>query len=46
MKGFWNSTIALLNDIADKGMIRGDWHEEIEVANSLEELKKKIEESA
>ena len=44
MKGFWNSTIALLNDMADKGMIRGDWHEEIEVANDFKELKKEIEE--
>lgn len=45
MKGFWNSTIALLNDLQKKGMIRGEWHEMIEVANNLEELKKKIEES-
>ena len=46
MKGFWNSTIALLNDLQEKGMIRGDWHDYIEVANDFEELKKKIEELA
>ena len=39
-------TIALLNDLQEKGMIRGDWHDYIEVANDFEELKKKIEELA
>lgn len=43
MKGFWNSTITLLDDMQDKGMIRGDWHDYIEVTNNLEELKKLIE---
>ena len=38
MKGFWNSTIALLDDMQAKGMIRGHWHEMIEVANNQEEL--------
>ncbi len=42
MKGFWNSTIALLDDMQQKGMIRGEWHDYIEVANDLEELKKVI----
>ena len=42
MKGFWNSTIALLDDMQEKGMIRGDWHDYIEVANSSEELQKLI----
>lgn len=42
MKGFWNSTIALLNDMQQKGMIRGEWHDYIEVANDLEELKTMI----
>lgn len=46
MKGFWNSTIALLNDLQEKGMIRGDWHDYIEVANDFVELKKKIDELA
>ncbi len=43
MKGFWNSTIALLNDMQQKGMIRGEWHDYIDVANDFEELKEKIE---
>ena len=42
MKGFWNSTIALLNDMQQKGMIRGEWHDYIEVVNNLEELKTMI----
>ena len=42
MKGFWNSLIAMLDDLQQKGMIRGDWHDYIEVANNLEELKAKI----
>ena len=43
MKGFWNSTIAMLDDMQQRGMIRGDWHQLIEVADSLEELKEKID---
>ena len=43
MKGFWNSTITLLEDMADKGMIRGDWRDVIEVTNNLEELAKLCE---
>ena len=43
MKGFWNSTIALLDDMQEKGMIRGEWHDYIDVANDFEELKEKIE---
>lgn len=45
MKGFWNSTIALLDDMAEKSMIRGDWRDVIEVADNLEELKAIIENS-
>ena len=40
MKGFWNSTIALLDDMAEKSMIRGNWRDVIEVADNLEELAK------
>ncbi len=46
MKGFWNTTIDLLDDLQEKGMIRGEWRDYIEVANSLDELKKKIGELA
>uniref|UniRef100_UPI004024A867 LOG family protein n=1 Tax=Segatella hominis TaxID=2518605 RepID=UPI004024A867 len=43
MKGFWNSTIALLDDLAEKSMIRGDWRDVIEVADNLGELAKLCE---
>ena len=43
MKGFWNSTIALLDDMASQGMIRGNWHDYIEVAASLSELQQMVE---
>ena len=33
-------TIALLDDMAEKSMIRGDWRDVIEVADNLEELAK------
>jgi len=42
MCGFWDSFIAMLADLDAKGMIRGDWHAQIGVANSLEELKNLI----
>jgi len=38
MKGFWNQLINLLNDLQQRGMIRGDWHKYIMVANSKEEI--------
>ena len=38
MKGFWNSLITLLDNLKQRGMIRGDWREYIKVASSLEEL--------
>ena len=44
MKGFWNSLVALLDDLAMKGMIRGDWHDMIEVADNLEDVKALIAE--
>ena len=38
MKGFWDSLIAMLDDLQQKGMVRGNWHDYIAVANNLEEL--------
>ena len=38
MKGFWDSLIALLDDLQAKGMIRGNWREYIKTADSLEEI--------
>lgn len=40
--GFWNALIALLDDLAQKSMIRGDWHEFISVAGTQEELRKAL----
>lgn len=39
MKGFWNQLIALMDDLQARGMIRGDWHQYIKVANSLDDIK-------
>lgn len=38
IKGFWNPLIAVLDDLQSKGFIRGDYHNYIQVADSLEEL--------
>lgn len=38
MKGFWNSLIALLDDMQRRGMIRGDWRRIISTADSINEL--------
>ena len=38
IEGFWNTLIALLDDLQQRGMIRGHWKDYISVANSFEEL--------
>ena len=38
MKGFWDSLIALLDDLQQKGMIRGNWRDYIKTANSIEQI--------
>lgn len=38
MKGFWNSLIDCLNDLQEKGVIRGRWQNYINVASNLEEI--------
>ena len=38
IKGFWNPLIAVLDDLQQRGMIRGEWQRYIKVANTLEEL--------
>ncbi|MCI6161145.1 MAG: TIGR00730 family Rossman fold protein [Prevotellaceae bacterium] len=38
INGFWNSLVALLNDLQAKGMIRGDWRRFVAVAESLDEI--------
>jgi len=38
MKGFWDSLIALLDDLQTKGMIRGIWRDYIKTADSIEQI--------
>lgn len=38
MKGFWNSLLAMLDDLEQQGVIRDGFHEQLLVANSLEEV--------
>jgi uncharacterized protein (TIGR00730 family) len=38
MKGFWDSLMALLDDLQAKGFTRKNWRTHIEVANTFEEL--------
>ena len=42
MKGFWDSLIALLDELQAKGMIRGDWREYIKTADSIAEISRLI----
>ena len=43
INGFWDSLVALLDDLTVKDVIRGDYHQQIKVAHSLEELKQFVE---
>ena len=38
MKGFWDSTICMLDDLQQRGMVRGQWRDYICVANNLDEM--------
>lgn len=38
MNGFWDKLIELLDDLQQKGMVRGDYHEQIAVVSSLNEI--------
>jgi uncharacterized protein (TIGR00730 family) len=38
MKGFWDSLMALLDDLQAKGMVRGNWRDYIKTADSIEDL--------
>lgn len=42
INGFWDSLIALLDDLQRRGMVRGDWHRHIMVAGSLEEIRSSL----
>lgn len=43
MKGFWNALIAMLDDLQQRGMIRGEWRQYIKVADSLEGIGRELE---
>ena len=38
MKGFWNSMIAMLDDLQARGVIRRQWQDWIAVADSLDDI--------
>ena len=38
VNGFWDTLIACLDDLADRGMIRGQWRDYIQTADTLGEL--------
>ena len=38
MKGFWDSTIRMLDDLQFQGFIRGSWRDYIQIADSLEQI--------
>jgi hypothetical protein len=40
MKGFWDSTISTLDDLQQRGMVRGQWRDYICVADNLDEIGK------
>jgi uncharacterized protein (TIGR00730 family) len=42
--GFWDSLVALLDDLQAKGMIRGDYTQYIQVANNFDELRQLLAE--
>jgi hypothetical protein len=39
MKGFWDSLIAMMDDLQSKGMMRGQWRESIGVAENIDDIK-------
>jgi len=40
MKGFWNALIHLLDDLTARGVWRGHWHDQIAVADSLDDIER------
>ena len=38
MKGFWDSTIRMLDELQSQGLIRGSWRNYIQIANSMEQI--------
>ena len=44
MKGFWDSLIALLDDLQARGIVRGNWRDYIKTADSIEEISRHLTE--
>lgn len=44
MKGFWNSLIACMDDLQERGVIRGCWQDYIFVAKTLSDIEQKLSE--
>lgn len=42
--GFWDSLVVLLDDLQDKGMIRGNYTQYVQVANTFDELRQLLAE--
>jgi predicted Rossmann-fold nucleotide-binding protein len=42
MKGFWDSLINCMDDLQQKGVIRGQWKDYIFVASNLTEIEQKL----
>ena len=42
MKGFWDTLVALLNNLEHQGMIRGNYRNLISVVNNLDELEEEL----
>ncbi len=38
INGFWDSTLRMLDDMQQRGMIRNDWHDYLQTVNSLDDL--------
>ena len=38
IEGCWDALIGLLDDLQNRGMIRGDYHQQIGIATNLEQL--------
>ena len=39
MNGFWNDLLTLLDNLQQRGMVRGQWRDYIAVADNLDEIK-------
>lgn len=44
MLGFWDSTIHMLDDLEQRGMVRGRWRDNIGVATCLDDIRRLVDE--